>query len=166
MTFNTNTIAQKLKSSEIDLETLHDNYHPMLELVKELLGVVPNCDKLLEIWSTGFRTYNLIVPNFLNLPFSLLTTVVEFAGDRDLESSADIERTDTNFSVLPMFSQQTIAALLLAKAASSSPAKINPHILTRIDRCLSPASIIELMVWLSIQQLLHRIGCFYQLSEI
>ncbi|MEO1005243.1 MAG: hypothetical protein AAFW67_05190, partial [Cyanobacteria bacterium J06638_38] len=71
MTFKTNTIAQQLKSSEIDFETLHKNYHPMLGLVRELIGVVPNCDKLLEIWSPGFRTYNLIVPNFLNLPFSL-----------------------------------------------------------------------------------------------
>lgn len=71
MTANTNTIAQLLKSSEIDFDTLHESYDSMLGLVKELIGVVPNCDKLLEIWSTGFRTYNLIVPNFLNLPFSL-----------------------------------------------------------------------------------------------
>ncbi|MGD1918260.1 MAG: hypothetical protein ACFCAD_04870 [Pleurocapsa sp.] len=71
MTAKTNTIAQLLKPSEIDFDTLHDSYDPMLGLVKELIGVVPNCDKLLEIWSPGFRTYNLIVPNLLNLPFSL-----------------------------------------------------------------------------------------------
>ena len=428
MTFNTNTIAQKLKSSEIDFKTLHKNYHSMLGLVRELIGVIPNCDRLLEIWSTGFRTYNLIVPNFLNLPFSLfgfspskkiiglamyassraaecyycsahtcsfalrrgvhpfslvnsqvpeeiavievaealskipcslskqhcqtllkyfspadiewivlsigmmgflnkfmdavgvdleaktlseveiflrstdwnddkniradidisnitsppidnfqtylrvlklvpsalslektwtkgipnrypeagkfleqptgyafpllgklkhkrairalttilrdnlepknselgmtdkclaglvyanvignsslaeeahlllahfapemdrtqLATVVELACDRDLESSADIERADTKLSALPMFSRQTVTVLLLAKAASSSPAKINPHILTRINLGLNPASIVELMVWLSIQQLLHRISCFYRFYQ-
>ena len=71
MMLKKNCIARQLKSSEVDFDTLHDNYHPMLGLVKELIGVVPNCDRLLEIWPTGFRTYNLIVPNFLNLPFSL-----------------------------------------------------------------------------------------------
>ncbi len=30
---------------------------------------------------------------------------------------------------------------------------------------LTPASIIELLVWLSIQQLLHRLGCFYQVMN-
>ncbi|MGI9598096.1 MAG: hypothetical protein ACR2QK_18170 [Acidimicrobiales bacterium] len=43
----------------------------MLKLVEQLIGVVPNCDPLLEIWPTGFRTYNLLVPNLLNLPASL-----------------------------------------------------------------------------------------------
>ncbi|MEM7590363.1 MAG: hypothetical protein AAF383_02370 [Cyanobacteria bacterium P01_A01_bin.83] len=428
MTANTNTIARLLKSSEIDFDTLHESYDPMLGLVEELIGVVPNCDKLLEIWSPGFRTYNLIVPNFLNLPFSLwgfgapkklmglamyassraaqcyycsahtcafalrrgvspvslidtqdpeeiavvevaralaqipcslsvqqcetllnylspediewivlsvgmmgflnkfmdavgveletktrsevqiflnakdwkssinasvpsidnlqtylrvlklapsaislekawtkgvpncyreagvfleqhtgyafpllgklthkrairalttilrdnldpqkselgiankclagliyasivgnfplikqaysliahfapaidrklLATVVEFAHQPDLEDTADlefayskIERAYTKLSLLPMFSEQTLAVLFLAKAASSSPAKINPHIITRIDGCLSPASIIELMIWLSIQQLMHRLHCFYDvISQI
>ena len=425
---NTNTIAQLLKSSEIDFKTLHDSYHPMLELVKELIGVVPNCDKLLEIWSTGFRTYNLIVPNLLNLPFSLwrfgahkklmglamyassraaecyycsahtcafalrrgvnsvslissqvpqeiavveaaralaeipcslsaqqcetlrkylspediewivlsvgmmgflnkfmdavgveleaktisevwmflgaengnsnknvlenldfsriqtppvdnfqtylrvlklapfalslektwtkgvpnryleagafleertgysfpllerlthkrairalttilrdnlnpdkselgiankclaglvyaiivnnstlaeeaysllahfapkidrrsLATVVEFAHQPDLNNIADIEQAYNKLSLLPIFSEQTLATLFLAKAASSSPAKINTHIITRINGCLSPASIIELMVWLSIQQLMHRLNCFYDVMD-
>jgi hypothetical protein len=34
-----------------------------------LIGVVPNCDPYLEIWPPAFRTYNVMVPNFLNLPF-------------------------------------------------------------------------------------------------
>jgi hypothetical protein len=65
------TLAQKLQTSAVDFDTLHENYHPMLELVRTLIGVVPNCDPLLEIWPIGFRTYNLLVPNCLNLPFSL-----------------------------------------------------------------------------------------------
>ena len=426
MTANTNTIAQLLKSSEIDFEILHESYDPLLKLVEELIGVVPNCDKLLEIWSLGFRTYNLIVPNFLNLPFSLcglgtskqllglamyassraaecyycsahtcafalrrgvepvslidtqdpeeiavvevatalaqipcslsaqqcetlldyrspeeiewiilsvsmmgflnkfmdavgveletktlvevqlfldardwkssinmpkpaidslqtylrvlklapsaisleqawtkgipscypeagvflkqhtgyafpllgklthkrairalttilrdnldpkeselgiankclsgliyasvvgnfslikqaysllahfapeidrksLATVVEFSHQPDIEDSDDlefayskIERAYTKLSQLPMFSEQTLAALFLARAASSSPAKIEPRIIARVDHCLSPASIIELMVWLSIQQLMHRLHCFYDVRD-
>jgi alkylhydroperoxidase family enzyme len=37
-----------------------------------LIGVVPNCDRYLEIWAPGFRTYNLMVPAFLQLPASLV----------------------------------------------------------------------------------------------
>ncbi len=101
-----------------------------------------------------------------------MATVTEFAHQPDLEDTADIEfayskieRAYTELSLLPMFSEQTLAILFLAKAASSSPAKIDPHIIARIDSCLSPASIIELMVWLSIQQLMHRLHCFYDVMD-
>lgn len=53
------------------METLHERYGALLELVRVLIGVVPNCDRYLEIWPPAFRTYNLIVPNFLNLPFAI-----------------------------------------------------------------------------------------------
>ncbi|MBQ4821639.1 hypothetical protein [Aquimarina sp. MMG016] len=43
----------------------------MLSLVNELIGVIPNADPILEIWPTGFRTYNILVPNLLGLPNSL-----------------------------------------------------------------------------------------------
>jgi alkylhydroperoxidase family enzyme len=33
---------------------------------------VPNCDRYLEIWPPAFRTYNLLVPNLLNLPVPVL----------------------------------------------------------------------------------------------
>ncbi len=51
----------------------------MLGLVKELLGVVPNAAPILEIWPTGFRTYNLLVPNLLNLPNTLWDTPLKQA---------------------------------------------------------------------------------------
>lgn len=53
------------------METLHRQYGALLQLVEKLIGVVPNCDSYLEIWPPAFRTYNVLVPNFLNLPFSL-----------------------------------------------------------------------------------------------
>lgn len=68
----TKTLAQEVKPASIDWETLHKNYNPLLNLVKELLGIIPNCDPLLEIWQPGFRTYNLLVPNMFNLPNTLL----------------------------------------------------------------------------------------------
>ena len=66
------TLAQELESSKVDFDQLHRDYKPMLRLVRELIGVVPNCDPYLEIWPIGFRTYNLLVPNLLNLPASLV----------------------------------------------------------------------------------------------
>ncbi len=37
-----------------------------------MLGVVPTCDRYLEIWPPAFRTYNILVPNLLNLPVPVL----------------------------------------------------------------------------------------------
>ena len=58
-----------LEQEAVPFETLHARYGSLLELVRKLLGVVPNCDPYLEIWPPAFRTYNVMVPNLLNLPF-------------------------------------------------------------------------------------------------
>lgn len=67
----TTTLAESMTAEAIDLRELEKTYKPVLGLIKSLLGVVPNCDKYLEIWSPAFRTYNLMVPAFLNLPAML-----------------------------------------------------------------------------------------------
>jgi alkylhydroperoxidase family enzyme len=61
-------LVELLVNDAVPLETLHDNYGPVLELVRKLLGVVPNSDAYLEIWPPAFRSYNVMVPNLLNLP--------------------------------------------------------------------------------------------------
>src|SRR6188472_2529327 len=65
------TLAERLKPASVDWKTLHANYNPLLNLVRELIGIIPNCDPTLEIWPPGFRTYNLLVPNMFNLPNTL-----------------------------------------------------------------------------------------------
>ena len=62
------TLASLLREDRVSWDELHDRYGPVLELVRILLGVVPNCDPYLEIWPPAFRSYNVMVPNFLNLP--------------------------------------------------------------------------------------------------
>jgi hypothetical protein len=57
-----------LKPQAVPMATLHHRYGSLLELVRKLIGVVPNCDPYLEIWPPAFRSYNVMVPNFLNLP--------------------------------------------------------------------------------------------------
>ena len=62
-------LVELLEKDAVPFETLHTRYGSLLELVRRLIGVVPNCDRYLEIWPTAFRTYNVMVPNLLNLPF-------------------------------------------------------------------------------------------------
>jgi AhpD family alkylhydroperoxidase len=62
-------LVELLEKEAVAFETLHARYGPLLELVRRLIGVVPNCDRYLEIWPPAFRTYNVMVPNLLNLPF-------------------------------------------------------------------------------------------------
>ena len=66
------TLVPLLRDHMVPWETLEERHRAMLELVRLLLGVVPNCDQYLEIWPPAFRTYNVMVPNLLNLPFSVL----------------------------------------------------------------------------------------------
>jgi alkylhydroperoxidase family enzyme len=47
-------------------------YSSVLSLVQHMIGVQPTCDMVLEIWPPCFECYNIIVPNFLNFPQSLL----------------------------------------------------------------------------------------------
>lgn len=66
------TLSEAIQSERVSFEKLHQRYDPVLQMVDALIGVVPNCDQYLEVWPPGFRSYNLMVPNFLNLPVSLL----------------------------------------------------------------------------------------------
>ena len=66
------TLAQALRPSMVDPDEIERNYKPLIRIVRELIGVVPNCNPVLEIWPAGFRTFNVLVPNLLNLPPALL----------------------------------------------------------------------------------------------
>jgi alkylhydroperoxidase family enzyme len=57
--------------------------------------------------------------------------------------------------------EENAQALALARAASSSPALIGPDEIAASTAELSPAAIIELMVWLSVLQTLHRLRVYY-----
>lgn len=69
---NNTTFAAALSKDRVEFDVLHRRYGPVLNMVNVLIGVVPYCDRYLEIWPPGFRTYNLMVPNFLNLPATLV----------------------------------------------------------------------------------------------
>jgi len=64
-------LVDLLQEEAVPFEKLHVSYSPLLNLVRILIGVIPNCDTYLEIWPPAFRAYNVMVPNLLNLPFLL-----------------------------------------------------------------------------------------------
>ncbi len=65
------TLYNYLKDKAPPFSDLQKKYNPLLQLVDILIGTIPNCDVVMEIWPTSFQTYNLLVPNLLNLPASL-----------------------------------------------------------------------------------------------
>ena len=66
------TLVSLLQSDAIPVETLRQRYgSSFFELARAMLGLIPNGAGYLEIWPVGFRTYNLIVPNLLNMPVAL-----------------------------------------------------------------------------------------------
>lgn len=66
------SLTPLLHESRISWDVLEERYGALLRLVDTVLGVVPNCDRYLEIWPPAFRTYNIMVPNLLNLPVPVL----------------------------------------------------------------------------------------------
>ncbi len=66
------TLARELAAHAVPAEQLPAEHRPILAVLSELLGVVPNCYPVLAIWPPGLRTFNVLVPNLLNLPRSLM----------------------------------------------------------------------------------------------
>ena len=66
------SLTPLLHESRVGWDVLNDHYGALLRLVDTVLGVVPDCDRYLEIWPPAFRTYNILVPNLLNLPVPVL----------------------------------------------------------------------------------------------
>lgn len=53
------------------------------------------------------------------------------------------------------------AAIILAKAGSTSPSSINDITISTVAMQLTPPQIIELVVWLAVLQMLHRLYAYY-----
>ena len=239
------TLVPLLRDEMVAWETLEDRYGALLKLVEVLLGVVPNCDRYLEIWPPAFRTYNVMVPNFLNLPAPIFgvggapgemvglgmyvsSRVAECAyctahscsfalrrgasadtvaqaligGDANLTRdelatiavarslgripceltaaerdelvdvfgparalAADVHALAGAHDVDPdqaSADPRLPAALMLARAASPSPAQIDADVVAACrDSGLPPAAIVELVTWLAVLQMLHRLSCFH-----
>lgn len=65
------TFYKHLEPRAPSFATLHKEYDPLLQLIKLLIGTVPNCATVLELWPSAFKSYNMLIGNLLNMPFSL-----------------------------------------------------------------------------------------------
>jgi hypothetical protein len=50
------TLSAMLQDEAVPMAVLHERYGSVLELVRRVIGVVPNCDPYLMIWPPVFRT--------------------------------------------------------------------------------------------------------------
>lgn len=66
------SLAHALSPAAVDFDTLRERHAPFMQLGRRLLGIESNVYPLMEIWPTAFRTYNLMVPNFINVPVPFL----------------------------------------------------------------------------------------------
>ncbi len=96
---------------------------------------------------------------------SIFAAVAKFSAKPVGDDVTAIAQSIVDLSALSVLSEQDVATIVLARAASTSPAEINPAILSEVTPRLTSASIVELIVWLSVQQLMHRIGCFYAVAD-
>jgi hypothetical protein len=64
-----------------------------------------------------------------------------------------------------LMTQKEAALVVLALAASYSPAQVNDVIIETILKHVEPAGIVEIIVWLSVLQLLNRMSGYYSLTK-
>src|SRR4051812_8521260 len=110
------TLAAGLQSASVDFETLHKHYNPVLSLVKELIGIIPNCDPILEIWPPGFRSYNLLVPNLFNLPNLLF-------GNKSFKASVGLAMYTASKTAACAYCTAHACSFALRRGASSDAIK-------------------------------------------
>jgi hypothetical protein len=82
------------------------------------------------------------------------------ASPTDFDAVEDLAAGEAALASLEAIDPAGAAALVLAKACSSSPAHVTPPLIDRAGRKLDAVAVVELLVWLSVQQLLHRISAY------
>jgi alkylhydroperoxidase family enzyme len=167
------TLAQALQPSMVSTEELEQNYKPLIEIVRELIGVVPNCNPVLEIWPPGFRTFNVLVPNLLNLPPALLGQ----GAPKDLIGLAMYVSSSTagcpyctahhcSFAIRRGTSVETIveadytpveaAVADVARGLATVPATITKEHVDELQRHLSPEDIEWLVLAVALGGFLNK----------
>jgi alkylhydroperoxidase family enzyme len=61
--------------------------------------------------------------------------------------------------------EKEAGVLLLALATSHSPAQINDAVIETVLKHIEPSAIVEIIVWLSVLQLLNRLSSYYSLTK-
>ncbi len=92
-----------------------------------------------------------------------LQEVDRFAAEPAAAGAPGIAEAEARLAALPGLGREAALALLLARAVSPSPAVVPAPLLTRVAEVLSPAAQVELVVWIAVEQTLHRLGSYVNL---
>ncbi len=171
-------LTELLEKDAIPFETLHTRYGPLLELVRTLLGVVPNCDRYLEIWPAAFRTYNVMVPNLINLPFLLWGAgaprdkvgLAMYVSSRAascaycsahccsfaLRRGATVDQVRSALEDQQALSSADRAVVQMASALSTVPATLDESIRVELRRHFSEADVEWLVLSVSMMGFLNK----------
>ncbi len=85
------------------------------------------------------------------------------AGEKLRDATAYARGDDASS---PAGSRTESASLALARAASYSPARTDVSIVEACaDSGLSPAAVVEIVTWLSVLQMLHRLTCYLTVGD-
>lgn len=166
------TLAQELAAHAIPPEQLAAADRPVLAMMRELLGVVPNCYPTLAIWPTGMRTFNLLVPNLLNLPMALvgqgppkeLVGLAMYASSQAAgcpyciahHCSYAIRRGLDHDTMLGRRNPVEDAVANLAAAMATVPATVTPDHVRAIEALLSPRDVEALVLAVSLGGFLNK----------
>lgn len=166
------TLAQEIQDSAVSFDALEREYRPMLKLVEQLIGVVPNCDPYLEIWPTGFRTYNLLVANLLNVPASVvgggapkeLVGLAMYTASRAAECmycsahtcSFALRRGVTPEALVGHYSPEEAAVASVAEGISRFPAHLPKSDITDLRKYLSEADIEWVVLGAAVMGFLNK----------
>jgi alkylhydroperoxidase family enzyme len=166
------TLAQELEPAKVDLQQLYRDYKPMLHLVRELIGVVPNCDPYLEIWPTGFRTYNLLVPNLLNLPAALfgqgapkdLVGLAMYVSSRAAQCmycsahtcSFALRRGATPEAVIGDYSPVEAATASIGESLGKVPSRLTLDQIKELEQYLSPSDVEWVVLSIGLMGFLNK----------
>ncbi len=166
------TFAQELQGFGADKEAIDDELKPMLKLVRELIGVVPNSSESLSIWPPGLRSYNLLVPNMLNLPASVfgqgaqkdLIGLAMYAASRAADCmycsahtcSFALRRGANPDAILGHLDQAEGAVVTVSEAISRVPADLKHDDVAELRSYLSDDDIEWLVLSVSMMGFLNK----------
>jgi alkylhydroperoxidase family enzyme len=166
------TLAQAIEPAAVDMSQLQRDYKPVLALVKELIGLVPECDRYLEIWPTGFRTYNLVVPNLLNLPAALvnqgapkpLIGLAMYASSRAADCmycsahtcSFALRRGASKDAIAGERTPPEEAVARLAEALSRVPSDVNAELIADVEQYLESEDLEWLVLSVALMGFLNK----------
>lgn len=166
------TFAQELDGLGTDQEALKSELKPIVNLVRELIGVVPNAYGTMSIWPTGLRSYNLLVPNLLNLPASVfgqgaqkdLIGLAMYAASRAADCmycsahscSFALRRGANPDAILGHLDQAEGAVVTVSEAISRVPTDLKADDVAELRSYLSDADVEWLVLSVAMMGFLNK----------